>query len=229
MIGQYRFGGEAEYCLAFNRERAKRVMLIAPLFDEANRTRRLLVQTMRQLDTLGVDSALPDLPGQNESRVPQEDADPALWRAALAACAAEHGVSQIVSLRGGALLDHFDGAERVWRLAPAKGAQLLRTMIRTRIASDKESGLATSFSELMDRARAEGIELAGNRLSPAMVSGLDQAAPEERLPVHLARLEGDSQPADSHIPGSPLWLRAEPGEDAVMAEAMARDIAGWLA
>lgn len=229
MIGSYRFRGGEEYCLAFDRKRTGRVMLIAPLFDEANRTRRLLVATMRHLDAIGVDSFLPDLPGQNESRIAQQDADPALWREALAACAAEHGISHVASLRGGALVDHFQGAERVWRLAPAKGAQLLRTMIRTRIASDKESGISASSSDLMDEARAQGIELAGNMLSPAMIAGLEQSVPEERLPVHLARLEGDSQSADSHIPGSPLWLRAEPGEDPAMAEAMARDIAGWLA
>jgi len=32
---------------------------------------------------------------------------------------------------------------------------------------------------------------------------------------------------DEAIAGTPLWLRAEPGEDAAMAEAMAADIAAW--
>ena len=31
------------------------------------------------------------------------------------------------------------------------------------------------------------------------------------------------------IAGTPLWLRAEPGEDAAMAEAIADDIAAWSA
>ena len=31
------------------------------------------------------------------------------------------------------------------------------------------------------------------------------------------------------IVGTPLWLRAEPGEDAAMAEAIADDIAAWSA
>ena len=32
---------------------------------------------------------------------------------------------------------------------------------------------------------------------------------------------------DEAIAGTPLWLRAEPGEDAAMADAVAADIAAW--
>ena len=32
---------------------------------------------------------------------------------------------------------------------------------------------------------------------------------------------------EGKLPGSALWLRAEPGEDAAMAEAMAADIHDW--
>ena len=50
----------------------QRVLLIPPLFEEANRMRRTLVLAMRALSAdMGiVPSLLPDLPGQNDSLEP---------------------------------------------------------------------------------------------------------------------------------------------------------------
>ena len=43
------------------------------------------------------------------------------------------------------------------------------------------------------------------------------------------RLDTDPQPADRHVPGTPLWRRAEPGNDPALAVLLADDIADWIA
>ena len=63
--------------------------------------------------------------------------------------------------------------------------------------------------------------MSGNRLSPAMIAGLGSAEVQPVAPLRHVALGADG------IAGTPLWLRAEPGEDAAMAEAIAADIAAW--
>src|SRR3546814_19861715 len=80
------------------------ILIVPPLFEEANRTRRTLVLAMRALAAEGFAALLPDLPGQNESQVPLIEADLTRWHGAIAAGAG--GVEgQVICawLRGGAL------------------------------------------------------------------------------------------------------------------------------
>ncbi|MCG6119680.1 MAG: hypothetical protein MEP44_03445 [Blastomonas sp.] len=229
MIARYQFDGNDELCLSFGPDDAPKLLILPPLFDEANRVRHLMVECARALADLGVASLLPDLPGCNESPAPLETASLSLWQAALITCAEQLGpVSHVASLRGGALLDDALGDLPRWRLAPVKGGQLLRTMLRTRIASDREAGVTSSSEALMDTARTQGIELAGNSLSPCMIRELDAAAPSEGGAIRLMRFADDPLDADGRITGAPLWLRAEPAHDPAMAQAMAPDIAGWM-
>ncbi|MDM7954996.1 hypothetical protein [Blastomonas sp.] len=229
MIARYRFDGNDELCLRFGADDAPKLLILPPLFDEANRVRHLMVETGRALAELGIASLLPDLPGCNESVVPLEHASISLWQAALIACCEQLGpVTHIASLRGGALIDDALGDMPRWRLAPAKGGQLLRTMLRTRIASDRESGIISTSEALMERARTSGIELAGNSLSPCMIRELDSAAPSDGSAIRLVRFADDPLDADGRIAGAPLWLRAEPAHDPAMAQAMAADIAAWM-
>ena len=202
-----------------------RVLIVPPLFEEANRLRRTLVQTMRALGDWGVPSLLPDLPGQNESLVPTVAVNLDLWRTVLAdVVAAEAGPVLIASLRGGALIDNGLDAAGWWRLAPVPGANLLRTMLRARVASDREAGVESSIDDLIGTAGHSPLLLAGNLLSPAMIEQLQEAVPVETDPLCTVAL--GSGPSD--VAGSPLWLRAEPGEDAKMAAAMAESIYGWM-
>ena len=202
-----------------------RVLIVPPLFEEANRLRRTLVQTMRALADRGVASLLPDLPGQNESLVPTVAVDLNQWRSGLAdVVAAEPGPVLIASLRGGALVDDGADAAGWWRLAPVPGATLLRTMLRARVASDREAGIDSSIDGLIGEAGHSPLMLAGNMLSPAMVEQLQEAIPVETDPLCTVAL--GSGPSD--VAGSPLWLRAEPGEDDAMAAAMAESIYGWM-
>lgn len=202
------------------------ILVVPPLFEEANRTRRTLILAMRALAARGFTALLPDLPGQNESLVPLAEVDLDRWRTALADVAATIDTPLIVaSVRGGALIDHRVRADGWWRLAPVGGASLLRTLLRARVAADREAGHESSLESLQVVARREPLLLAGNRLSPAMIAQLGEAAVEPVAPLRTVAL---GVGADK-ISGTPLWLRAEPGEDAALATAIAADIADWSA
>lgn len=218
----YHFAGHDEHVLYFSAGSSRQILIIPPLFDEMNRCRRMLVQAMRGMAERGVGSQLLDLPGCNESVVALEEQSLATWREAVSAAASQLGATHIASLRGGALID--DGVTNLphWRLAPANGSSLLKTMIRTRIAGDKEAGKATSEAGLMDTAKTAPIELAGNILGPAMVAELASAKPAEIAKLTLRALGQD-------VAGSTLWLRAEPQDDPVMSAAIAADLDQWSA
>jgi hypothetical protein len=212
-------------CLRIGDETGTRVLFVPPLFEEANRMRRTLVLTMRALAGRGIASLLPDLPGQNDSLQPTETADLDSWRTALATfAAAEDAPIVVASVRGGALIDDGVAAAAWWRLAPAAGAGLLRTMLRSRVASDRETGVTSSIDSLLAEAAAAPLQLAGNQLSPAMIAGLQAATPATAAPLRQVSLGS----GEGEITGTPLWLRAEPGEDRAMAAAMADDIAEWI-
>jgi hypothetical protein len=217
----YNYDGHDEFCLSFGAAHKRRILIIPPLFDEMNRMRRALVSAMRDLGTRGVGSVLIDLPGCNESRASLEDQSLESWRGAVAACAEQMGATHIASIRGGALVDA--GLDRPhWRLAPVKGSSLLKTMIRTRIAGEKEAGNALTEAQLLADAQRGPIELAGNLLGPAMVAQLGSAEPAV-LPLLAERKLGED------IAGSPLWLRAEPQDDPEFAAAIAADLDHWSA
>jgi hypothetical protein len=221
IIQNYRSYGQGNLCLCLGAENSRNILIISPLFDEMNRMRRVLVSAMRTLAEDGVSSMLIDLPGCNESLAPLETQDLASWRQAVADCAGQLGATHIASVRGGALVD--DGvALPHWRLAPVKGSSLLKTMIRTRIAGEKEAGKATTEAELMAAAQAAPLELGGNLLDPAMVAQLATAEP-----VPLANLT--TRKLGEDITGSPLWLRAEPQDDAAMSASIAADLDRWSA
>jgi hypothetical protein len=198
------------------------VLIVPPLFDEANRLRRTLVLAMRALAADGFAARLPDLPGQNESLVALDAVDLDQWRDALGTVAAGiDGPVIAASVRGGALIDHRVQAAAWWRLAPVGGASLLRTMMRARVTADREAGVESSLESLHEAAKSAPLLLAGNALSPAMVGQLGRAEAQPVEPL-LERSLGAGG-----IAGTPLWLRAEPGEDAAMASAIAADIAAW--
>ncbi|MDP3781988.1 MAG: hypothetical protein Q8Q79_03625 [Sphingopyxis sp.] len=218
----------AEHCFRITPTGTPRatILIVPPLFEEANRTRRTLVLAMRALAADGFAALLPDLPGQNESLVPLETVDLASWQNALAEAAATIDGPQIIaSLRGGALIDHHPKAAAWWRLAPVGGASLLRTLMRARVAADREGGVTSSLDGLQAEAATAPLLLAGNRLSPAMIAQLGSAETQPVARLRTVTL-GSGADADA-IAGTPLWLRAEPGEDAAMAKAIAADIAAW--
>ena len=218
----YTVSGHKEFCLGYGGDSARRILIVPSLFDEMNRMRRMLVSAMRDLAGRGVGSLLIDLPGCNESLASLEEQSLDSWRDAVAACASQLSVTHIASMRGGALIDCEHPDLPHWRLAPVRGASLLKTMVRTRIAGEKEVGRSISEAQLMTQAETTPIELAGNLLGLAMVAQLGIAEPLTLSRVTERKLGED-------ITGSPLWLRAEPQDDAVFAASIAADLDGWSA
>src|SRR3546814_5057525 len=99
------------------------------------------------------------------------------WHGAIADVAGGvDGPVTVASLRGGALIDDGAKAEAWWRLAPAGGASLLRTLLRARVAADREAGIVSSCDGLLAEAASAPLLLAGNLLSPAMIAERGAAA-----------------------------------------------------
>lgn len=203
-------------------------MLVPPLFDEMNRMRKMLVDVMQALHALDITSFLPDLPGTNESLLPLEQATLAGWQQAVEACAQQHQITHIASFRAGVLTVAEMPAASHWMLSPVKGAAILRTMMRTRVAADREAGLTTSLSGLTEQAGAGPIELAGNIIGSDLFSQLNAAGIPALQNQRIVRLASDNKPGDVQIDGSALWLRAEPDDDPAMSSAIAQDIAAWM-
>lgn len=207
-----------ELAVAFDRARAVRLLIVPPLFEEMNRTRRMLIETQRRLDALGVDSMLPDLPGCNESLQSFSAQSLGSWRVAMEAASRHFAATHVLAVRGGALVfpTRFPG----WVLEPVKGASILRQLLRARVLSAKEAGREENSADLLEEGRNIGLELAGYRLSAALVAGLDSAVPED---------EGQRVIRQAELGGSALWLRSEPGEDPAQSAALAQIIASEAA
>lgn len=203
-----------EYAVEFDRARAVRLLIVPPLFEEMNRTRRMLIETQRLLDALGVDSMLPDLPGCNESGQAFSAQSLGSWRDAMTAAARHFKATHVLAIRGGALV--FPTSLPGWVLEPLKGSSILRQLLRARVLSAKEAGREENSADLLEQGRNHGLDLAGYRLSAALVAGLDAAVPQD---------EGQRVIRQSELGGSALWLRSEPGEDAAQSGALARMIA----
>lgn len=217
----YETAGAPEYILRFGGGAAARtICIIPPLFDEMNRTRRMMIEAMRALAMRGISSMLPDLPGCNESLAPMARQSITGWRNAVADVTRQHEVTHIAAVRGGCLLDDVAGLPSL-RLAPVAGASLLKTMLRTCIAADREAGVNTSMEELRAMGETADLDLAGYALGRLMLKELDAAIPAP----------GDfiSEVQMSDIAGTPLWLRSEPGENADMSAALAARLDAWSA
>lgn len=215
----YSTAGQSEYCLRFGPADAERTILIVPpLFDEMNRTRRMTVETMRYLAERNVASLLPDLPGCNESKAALSAQSMERWRLAVSEVGKQLEATHVASIRGGSLLDDAAGLP-IWRLGPVKGASLLKTLLRARISADKESRLTTSAEQLIIEGQHHGLVLAGHALGPAMLGDLEKAIPvafDEITEVTL-----------TNVAGTALWLRSEPSDSPEMSAAVAAHIDQW--
>ena len=191
-------------------------MLVLPaLFDEANKLRRLTVEVMQRLDAAGIDSALPDLPGCNESRQPLDAQSLDHWRACAMAAAAHFSATHVLTLRGGVLTapPEMPG----WNYAPVAGRQVLRSMLRARTIAAREAGREETIEALQQLGRREGVELAGWPLGANLFAQLEDGAPQP----DSAQVEIDQ----GTIGEGGLWLRAEPDEAPEQADALAAAVA----
>ncbi len=204
----YRWAGHDEWRLVSEADEGPHVLLIQPLFAELNRTRRLLRDVMRALSRRGIGSTLPDLPGLGESSRPLSEVTLADWTGALAALSARR--PHVASFRGGALLDPLVDARSRWRLAPVPGAALLRDLRRAQTIGG-------------------GPALGGYHLVPDLLASLEAAVPAPAPLLRTVQLDSSPDVGNATIAGPALWRRAEPGEAPELAEAIAADIARWIA
>lgn len=208
-------GTGEEIVMGFDTDRERRVLIVAPLFEEANKFRHQLAEIMRRLDDLRIDSFLPDLPGCNESLAPHSVQTIAHWRGCVAAAYEHVSATDILAVRSSCWL--VPEATSGWLYAPSKPKQVLRGLVRSRVLSVREAGRDESADAIMDRARSEGIELAGWALGPQLVSELENA--------EFAPSTGYTVIEQAEIGGKPLWLRAENDHDPQQADAIAAIIA----
>lgn len=200
-----------EMALVFDRKRVRRLLVIPPLFDEANKFRHQILEIMARLDEGGIDGICPDLPGCNESLAAHGDQTIAHWRAAAAAAAQHFGATHVLALRSGCWL----APERLggWLYAPAAPAQILRAMLRARTLAAREAGRAETAEALIERGRMNGLVLAGWEIGPQLLGELESAeyvAGGRHVVVEQAQ-----------VGGKPLWLRAENDADPEQASALA--------
>ncbi|WP_353203523.1 hypothetical protein, partial [Sphingomonas sp.] len=212
LIDHYDWSGGREAMLRFGPATGPVVVVALPLFEEANRTRAFAVTLCRALAKRGVASVLPDLPGQGESLVPTEETNLDHMRDAIAALTAGISIAErtyAVGLRSGALLDPYGTFAGRWHLAPVDGETQLRDLLRTARAG----GSLPAGSDIYVLTGSETpVQIAGNPISSAMAVNLRGALlyHEPGIPLRTVRLDTDPKPADRHIPGTPLWRRAEP-------------------
>ncbi len=204
-----------ELLVSFDEGRAVRILILPAWFDEANKLRRFTVEVMRRLDGAGIDCLLPDLPGCNESLAPISEQTIAAWRDAAQAAAETLGATHVLSVRAGALIAPPDLSG--WRHAPQTGPKQLRGMIRARTIAAREQGRDEASDDLKDIGRKQGLVLGGWDIGPQMFAELESAEPEAS--------ETQVDITQSTLRGPGLWLRAEPGEDAAQADALAAIIA----
>jgi len=204
---RYTTTGTEEWLLRIGPAEGPLLLFLPPLFEELNRTRAMLVRTMRALASRGWTCLLPDLPGTGESLRPLETVDWTAWRAA-AADAAPGALAGTVAVRGGCLLDDAAGGPCAWRLSPVDGAVLLRDLARTGLIDDAATG-----------GYAPGADLS---------EPLSGASPASTARVRTVRLASDPAEAARKLDAPPIWRRAEPQTGSALADVIAGDIDLWV-
>lgn len=208
-----------EMALTFDKGREHRLLVIAPLFDEANKFRRQATEIMRNIDAQGIDCVLPDLPGGNESAAPLDRQSFTEWRAAIKAAAEHFRATHLFAVRASCSLLPSEMPGLLY--APQAPARQLRAMVRARTIALREAGAAETSDEIAAKGRSEGVTLAGWSISPTLYADLEKEI----------QIESDQHTDLPHenIGGSPFWLWAEPGYDADQAKALSAAITQWIA
>jgi alpha-beta hydrolase superfamily lysophospholipase len=210
-FARFRVEGREEWLMRIGRADAPAILFVPPLFEEMNRTRALIVATMRRLSKRGHGCWLLDLSGTGESERDLADVSWGDWRHDVvfaAAFVAGHAKKPLIaSLRGGALLDDGAIARGWWRFAPTDGVAVTRDMVRAGLAG--------------------GSEWAGYAPGPELRALLAAAQPATPRTLRTVRLATDRADADAKVEGPALWRRSEPGRSAELAEALAGDLHKW--
>ncbi len=196
------------------------LLILPPLFDEMHKLRRTLVMAMRALANRGMASALPDVPGLNESSAPLDQCRLPDWEEAVCRAADTVHATHVASLRSASILDDALSHLPRWRYAPVSGERVATQMIRAQLAGDKSAGRTTSRTDYELAAPDTCLTIGGYRLSAGLLNDVRLASPMALSREKDLSLDGGLGPA--------LWLRAEPGESADLADALAQSWAEWM-
>ena len=207
-----------EMAVSTARKDEPELLIIPPLFDDANRMRAQLVLLMHTLRDIGISSVMPDLPGMNESLQPQAAQTLPAWRAAVSSATEHFGVSRALFVRSACVLDN--GAVSALHYATHDPAKLLRAMARAQSLAEKEAGNHRSPSEILDSARASGGTIAGWQIGRTMAQELCETAEVTNKAARPITHE--------EIGGRPLWLSNEGGVDERQAQVLAKVLAEWI-
>ncbi len=222
-FGEYETGGAREFLMSFGPEDGPQLLIVPPLLEELNRTRKLISDMMRALALQGIASHLPDLPGTGESTQSLETVDWSHWSEAVRDSAMATGANAVFSMRGGCLIDNHAGVKMI-RFAPVEGKRLIRDLVRSRSIGDPDF-----TSESQKQVFETGPTLLGGYpVTAGIALALRDATPSHGEDFATIRLEGDTGEADHRVAGPPLWRRAEPSGSPDMADALALKIHGWI-
>jgi exosortase A-associated hydrolase 2 len=203
-----RKGGAARFCTLLtpvNRQTRGGLLLLAPFAEEANKTRRLCLETARACAAAGWAVLLGDLTACGESEGDFSNTSWPDWLADVADFAGllrekSDGPQILLGLRLGALLAanaianglKVDG---LFFLCPiTNGKQALMQFLRLGAAADLNSSETARIDTRPLRAKlaaGENVEIAGYSLSPALAAGMEaaQVTADMSLPARLAWLE----------------------------------------
>ena len=198
---------------------SSRLLILPPLFDEANKLRRLLIGLAQRLSEQHITSVIPDLGGWNESLAAQGNQTLSGWKHAAQAAAVHFNATHVLAVRTASIL-----APRSlpgWVYAPAAPSQTLRTMARAQSLAASEAGSPRSASDIVETAARYGGLFAGWDLGARMVRELREATD--------ATSAAHEEIAHAQVGGSPPWLQSESSDSAKQAAAIAAIIASELA
>lgn len=192
------------------------VLILQPIFEEANRMRRTLALMARTLDRNGAGVVIPDLPGMGEHpvgagvvRIP--DIEAAL--STLSEALANDGPPILLAgFRAACLFDVVPTSAANWRFAPETGDRLVRSLMRT---------------ETPEESCETRLFVNGQLVSRSFLDDLSRRTLTDPVRLRTLRLSTDRAQADRHVEASPLWRHAEPGEDPALADLLAADILDW--
>jgi hypothetical protein len=221
---RYESLGTAQPAMSFGPEGGPQLFIIPPLFEELNRTRKLLSDVMRALAANGIASHLPDLPGTGESETDLIDQEWADWRQAIDDAADECSATAILSVRGGCLLDDAAAPKPLMRFSPVEGKALIRDLVRSRSLNDADFDSDAQKAVFTDGPTILG----GYPINASLACAVRDAGIVEVEAAKTLRLENEHGDADDRVTGPPLWRRAEPSGSDELTRALSTAIIEWI-
>lgn len=231
------------------------VLVVPALWDEMNRSRRMIAECARRLNRSGIALFVPDLSGTGDSTGEAAEASWDDWlhqlqtiRKWIQACGFR--VDGLIAVRAGALLaaastfDHPMSQSIFWQPIQ-RGQTAVRQLVRVRVAASALRGdKRESATELTDRLLGgETVLAAGYPLCRDLVAPLNQAVLPDLIHAGLGRLRSmeiaSNLPAPEHsaeqwgahtveisrFPGQPFWNPGDIVANAAVIEATARSFA----